>query len=79
MRIFLTSTNPMIWLTNCGRIQDNLSNLLSCDPRSEILRLPERIKTLFIDSQTSICRCQLYNIIKLPELIFFNKSFKIKL
>ena len=24
-------------------------------------------------------RCQLYYIIKLPELIFFNKSFKIKL
>ena len=28
---------------------------------------------------TSLNRCQLYNIIKLLELIFFNKSFKIKL
>ena len=27
----------------------------------------------------SLNRCQLYYIIKLPELIFFNKSFKIKL
>ena len=28
---------------------------------------------------TTLNRCQLYYIIKLPELIFFNKSFKIKL
>ena len=34
---------------------------------------------LELKAAASLKRCQLYYIIKLPELIFFNKSFKIKL
>ena len=45
----------------------------ACSSSGSISRWWLRLKAATLN------RCQLYNIIKLPELIFFNKSFKINL